>query len=69
MLLRVQGYDLRNQYIPGNCMMIADTLSRAAVRKKKVYSLEATDSLSSEMLKQAVQQVKGKIAQILISAT
>lgn len=63
MLLQLQKYDLIVQCKPGKDMSIADTLSRAVAEgqhtstddlsdERVIYSLEATEALSEEMLKQ-----------------
>lgn len=66
MLLQLQKYDLIVQYTPGKDMLIADTLSRVVAEgqhtstddlsdERVVYSLEATEALSEEMLKQLTE--------------
>lgn len=64
MLLQLQKYDLNITYTPGKHMYIADTRSRATVSRdgdnvnenpcdeKVVYTMEAMDALSEEILNQ-----------------
>lgn len=78
MLLQLQKYDLIVQYTPGKDMLIADTLSRAFTEgqqtstdelsdERVVYSLEATEALSEEMLKQLTDATaKDNTLQLLV---
>jgi len=61
MMLKLQSYDLKVTFVPGKLLIIADTLSRAALKKTEVDEIEDDIILHVQNLIQNIAISKKKL--------